>query len=154
MIRVMLRIERATAADADELARIAKAAFESDVKYGAGEPTGPPGYDSPGAHARWMSSSDYYKITRENRIVGGVIVVDHDNGRFEMDGIFVDPASHRQGIGSAAIHFLERQYPRAQRWTLGTPGWNTRTPAFYESLGYRCVGTDEYGGLRYEKRMT
>lgn len=150
----MLRFEKATPADALALARVAKAAFDSDAHYGAAGPGGPPGYDSPEAHTRWMGMSDYYKIARDGAIVGGIIAVDCGDGRYEMDGIFVDPACHRQGIGSAAMRFLEAQYPQAQRWTLGTPGWNTRTPAFYESLGYRCVGADEHGGLRYEKRMT
>jgi ribosomal protein S18 acetylase RimI-like enzyme len=150
----MIRFQLAHFADALALARAAKRAFDSDVDYGASGPGGPPGYDDPVTHMQWMNGCDYYKIEMDGQIVGAVMAHPCGDGRYEMCGLFIDPDFHRQGIGRAAMQFIESAYPAAKRWTLGTPAWNTRTPRFYESLGYASTGHDEHGGIRYEKTVS
>lgn len=149
----MIQFQRAQPHDAEALARAARRAFDSDVEYGAAEPCGPPGYDSPATHQEWMKACHYYKIEVDDQIVGAVLAHPSGEDSYEMCGIFIDPDVHRQGIGRAAMQFIESAYPHAKRWTLGTPAWNTRTPSFYESLGYTNTGLDEHGGIRFEKIM-
>jgi hypothetical protein len=48
---------------------------------------------------------------------------------------------------------MERAFPEARRWTLGTPLWNLRTQHFYEKVGYVKIGMEGSDGVRYEKRM-
>jgi hypothetical protein len=36
--------------------------------------------------------------------------------------------------------FMENAFPKARRWTLGTPLWNLRTQHFYEQVGYVKIG--------------
>ena len=61
-----IRLVKARAQHAAELADISKRAFHTDVHCGSpyDAPGGPPGYDSPRAHARFMKECDYYEILR------------------------------------------------------------------------------------------
>jgi ribosomal protein S18 acetylase RimI-like enzyme len=148
----MIAFQKAQLQDAEALARAAKRAFDSDVDYGAAGPGGPPGYDDPVTHMQWMRGCHYYKIVVDGQIVGAVMAIPRGEDTYEMCGIFVDPDFHRQGIGRAAMQFIESAYPPAKHWTLGTPAWNTRTPHFYESLGY--TGTEQNGEIRYTKTVS
>lgn len=135
-----LRLELAGSEDAEALAEISKRSFESDVEVGLAKPGGPAGY----ASAKWQlemmaRASAYWKILLDETLVGGAIVVSHPRGRYYLARIFLDPAVHRQGIGSRVMQLLFDAYPEARLWNLETPPWNTRTRAFYEKLGFEVV---------------
>ena len=44
---------------------------------------------------------------------------------------------------------IEKNYPFAEEFDLDTPGWNKRTNAFYQKLGYRIVKTE----ARFEEEL-
>lgn len=135
-----LRLELATPDDAESLAAISRRSFESDVDVGLAKPGGPPGYASTKWQLDMMArASAYWKILLDETLVGGAIVISHPRGRYYLARIFLDPAVHRQGIGSRAMRLLFDAYPEARLWNLETPPWNIRTRAFYEKLGFEVV---------------
>ena len=93
----------------------------------------------------------YYKILDDLRIIGGFVVFDKGNGNYKLGRIFIDPDYQNQGIGAQAMEYMEKQFPKAKTWTLGTPRWNRRTQHFYEKMGYVKIGADGPDGVRYGK---
>ncbi len=147
----MIRFQKAKVQDAKELAMASWRAFDNDINYGAPGKGGPPGYKSDRWQSRMMRIGKYYKIMDDYRIIGGFIVFGKGNGHYELGRIFIDPDYQNQGIGAQAMEFMEKQFPRAKRWTLGTPRWNRRTRHFYEKMGYVMIGADGPDGVRYGK---
>ncbi len=152
----IVELRKADLREAGTLAAISQRSFDSDLEIGAPGPGGPPGYDDPDWHRRMMRAGDYYCLVEDGALVGGAIVFDKGSAECELARIFLDPARHRRGIGTAAIALLIDRYPAALRWILDTPAWNPRTRAFYEGLGFTAYGTlmlDEgFELVLYEKR--
>ncbi len=150
----MLRFEKAKPEDAKALTHISGRAFDNDINYGAPGRGGPPGYKYEMWQIRMMTRGGYYKIILEEGvpfIIGGFIVFQNSFGDCELGRIFIDPDYQNQGIGAQAMAFMEKQFPEARRWTLGTPAWNLRTQHFYEKCGYVRIGPEGRDGIRYEK---
>jgi len=155
----MVRFEKAKPEDAKTLALISGRAFDNDVHYGAPGPGpgGPPGCKSDIWQIRMMARSHYYKILLDDNgadLIGGFIIFQNSYGDCEVGRIFIDPEYQNQGIGTQAMAFMERAFPEARRWTLGTPLWNLRTQHFYEKVGYVKIGMGGSDGVRYEKRIS
>lgn len=148
----MIRCEKARPKDAVTLARISERAFHSDIHCGAPGLGGPPGYSSEQWQREMMHIGDYYKVLVGDQIVGGFIVLRKGPREYELWRIFVDPDYQNQGVGTQAFEFLWEEYPLAKRWTLDTPAWNRRTRHFYKKVGFVEVGTDDRGGILFEKR--
>ena len=149
----MIRFREARIQDAKALALASWKAFDNDIHYGAPGKGGPPGYKSDRWQSRMMRLGKYYKIMDDYRIIGGLIVFDKGNGHYELGRIFIHPDYQNQGIGAQAIQFMEKTFPKAKMWTLGTPRWNHRTQHFYEKMGYVMIGADGHDGVRYGKKI-
>jgi ribosomal protein S18 acetylase RimI-like enzyme len=156
----MIRIERATGADAARLTEIQRRVFDDDnkLKPPGGSMEGPPGYDSVAWNAQWIAKTPYYKILLDGQLVGGLIVFDMGQGHYELGRIWVDPAFQNQGIGQQAVQLMFGAFPDAARWTLGTPSWAIRNQHFYEKMGFVRVRETKvdpnlgWSGIEYEKR--
>jgi ribosomal protein S18 acetylase RimI-like enzyme len=135
-----LGLDRAKPADADELAEISRRAFHSDVNCGGVGEGGPPGYDSPQWQKFIMGKGKYFKFLLDGKLIGGAIVFPQGRGHFHLGRIFLDPACHRKGLGTKAMRLVMEEFPSAEKWSLETPPWNTRTRAFYLQQGFRIVG--------------
>jgi GNAT superfamily N-acetyltransferase len=151
--RQAIKLVKARAQDAETLADISKRAFHTDVDCGSPGKGGPPGYDSPVAHAHFVQQCDYYEILLGETIVGAVMGKRRGPRQYECTGLFVDPDHHNQGIATQAFDLLWEEYPLVKRWTVGTPEWNVRTRHFYEKIGFERVGTDGRGGIIFAKSM-
>ena len=153
-------IQRAEAQDAATLTDICERAVHSDAEVGAVGGGGPPGYDSIEWNSQRIAGKfvHYYKILKDERVVGGFISGLRRRGYHVCERIFVDPDCHRSGFGSQAFRRVWDKYPEAQLWTLGTPEWNIRTKNFYEKLGFVQIGfthdVPDWKGRFYEKQMT
>ncbi len=151
-----ITFEKATADDVETLVKLQIAAFHEDARiYPDIKMGGPPGYDSVSETLAKIKQGNFYKILADGQIIGGLAVFNMGRGHFHLDVIFIDPAYHNSGIGTQAIHFIERTYP-AKKWTLNTPGYATRNHHFYEKLGYVKVGEEPFSYftlIDYEKRM-
>lgn len=72
-------------------------------------------------------------------LLGFAVVLRRDDGDAELDGLFVDPAQWRQGIGRALVEQAERIAARdgsANLWVIA----NTRALDFYGACGFVKVG--------------
>jgi ribosomal protein S18 acetylase RimI-like enzyme len=151
-----LSIEPATPADAEIMVKVQIAAFHNDAKLYPGLPLdGPPGYNSVDTFLKKLEECDYYKIVVDGQIVGGMTVYDMGEGHFHLDLIYIDPAYHNRGIGTQAMHFIEKAHA-AQKWTLHTPGYAIRNQHFYEKFGYVKIGEETYPDIvliAYEKQQ-
>ncbi|HVU10382.1 MAG TPA: GNAT family N-acetyltransferase [Phototrophicaceae bacterium] len=152
-----LAFERAASFDAEALLRVQIAAFNNDaVIYPGVALGGPPGYDRIETVLADIAEEEYYKISYEGRIVGGIGLFEREPGHFHLDVLYVDPSYHNRGIGSQAMAFIEHTYP-AQVWTLDTPTYAVRNQHFYEKFGYVKVGArleaDGITLIEYEKHV-
>ena len=116
-----------------------------------------------------------YRIREDGRIVGGLVLhIDEETRRNHLDLLFVTPAAHSKGVGTAAWKEVERLYPETEVWETCTPYFETRNIHFYvNKCGFHIVeffnsrhpdphdpetGEEESyedgGGMfRFEKRM-
>ena len=65
-----------------------------------------------------------------------------------IDHLYVDPAMHRQGIGTALVKFAQTLHPELRLYTFQS---NANARAFYEKLGFRIEEMTD--GTRNEERM-
>ncbi len=149
-----LELKRAEIADVDELVRISKAAFDSDVNVGGTMCGGPPEYDSFDWHVEMMINGCLYAVKKSGRIIGGAILfIDNSDIRILNIGrIFIDPKEFRKGYGLDLMKSIELLMPYVKLLRLETPIWNIRTNSFYKKLGYKEIKRDNEF-IYYEKSI-
>lgn len=144
---------RASIADAPALVDIQIRAFHDDTRLYGVPLDGPPGYDSVDSLIKKLEQDLCHKVIYDDKIVGDIIVYDYGEGHFHLDVIAIDPDYHNQGIGTAAMNYIEAVYP-AVKWTLDTPLYAIRNQHFYEKFGYQKIEEFEADGITlisYEK---
>ncbi len=133
----MIEFCKVLESDAIELTNVAMRAFKDDkVKYGSV----PPGIDTKEQHLSYMKDADYFKILKDNIIIGGIIVFNDTKCNYILGSIFILPELQNRGIGKKAINFIEKNFPEAKKWSLDTPYLSFRNHHFYEKMGYIKVG--------------
>lgn len=65
-----------------------------------------------------MKNSDYHLIKLGNEFVGGVRIVEKQEGVFSISPMFILPEYQNRGIGYAAIQKVLALYPKAITWRL------------------------------------
>jgi len=76
---------------------------------------------------------------RDGELLGFSVVLRRDDGDAELDGLFVEPAQWRQGIGRMLVEEAEQIAARdgsANLWVIA----NTRALDFYSACGFITVG--------------
>jgi GNAT superfamily N-acetyltransferase len=87
-----------------------------------------------------LQRGQVFVATRAGSICGFASVLPRPDGAAELDALFVEPASWRQGIGRALI---ERAIEEAQRMSasaLHVVG-NPHAESFYTATGFERIGT-------------
>ena len=74
----------------------------------------------------------------DSEIAGFAVVLD-ENDRAELDGLFVEPARWRQGIGAALVH-AAAHLARDRGFSLMTVVAEPSARAFYEKCGFVVEG--------------
>lgn len=87
-----------------------------------------------------MDNSDYYLIKFQNEFVGGVRIVEKQEGVFSISPMFILPEYQNRGIGYAAIQKVLALYPKAITWRLATILQEKRDCHFYEKCGFYRSG--------------
>ena len=115
-------------------------AFETDVNVGGTKGDCPPEYDSVEWHEQMAREGHLYQAMIGKDIVGAAVIFpDETNNTVYIGRIFIDSVYHRKGYGIRFMECIEKNYPFAAEFHLDTPGWNVRTNAFYEKLGYQII---------------
>lgn len=137
----MTEFKLAVRANVEDLVRISKAAFESDVQVGADGPGGPPEYDSLEWHYQVQNEEHLYVLLEDGTVIGGAILSgdQEEPGTVYVDRIFVAPQHHRKGYGIELMKQIEALYGERHTLKLDTPAWNMRTNAFYPKCGFHEV---------------
>ena len=92
---------------------------------------------------------------RGDEILGFAVAMPRTDGDFELDGLFVEPARWRQGIGKQLIDHCVMVARSAGAGALHVVG-NPHARDFYEGCGFRLVGVvaTRFGeGLNYCRRF-
>ncbi|HKM34521.1 MAG TPA: GNAT family N-acetyltransferase [Lachnospiraceae bacterium] len=122
----------------DELVKISKEAFDSDILVGAAEAGGPPEYDSVPWHMEMMKEGHLFTAVEGNEIVGGALLFkdEHNSSLLYVGRIFMKPSLYRKGYGMKLMELIESDSPDNTIFKLDTPIWNVRTNRFYKKVGY------------------
>ena len=140
-----IRLVRAEPNDAGQLTVVQARTFFDDRKWmpeaclaRTPNPPGPPGCTSVTWNHEVIEhpSATVYKAMDGDRIVGGLILVDLENGSWDRGRIYVDPDRQNEGNGQAMIRQMFALHPNVKRWQLGTPDWAGRNKHFYERMGF------------------
>ena len=135
-----IRVEPATAADAEALRRAAASAFAVDegLKPEGALPGGPPGPDRLDRQREWIRRWDTYKACLGETLVGGCIVRPRwDAVAFELFGLFVHARYMGRGYGRRLLLTVMDRYPADAGWFLETPDYAVGNHRFYEGCGFR-----------------
>jgi len=130
-------IRLATAAEADEIARIINAAFEIEREFRQGERT------SPAEIRKLMNRETFLVVEQMGRLIGVVEVrIEGTIGYFGM--LAVDPSARRAGVGRALVEAAENHCRGAgcTIMTLSTGEDRTELIPYYEKMGYRVTAIE------------
>lgn len=75
-------------------------------------------------------------------VKGFAAILPRQDGDFELDALFVEPAAWRQGIGGALVEHCTREAKTAGARSLHVVG-NPHAKGFYEACGFETQGTEQ-----------
>jgi GNAT superfamily N-acetyltransferase len=89
--------------------------------------------------AEMIANNQVFVAERGDRILGFATIVTHEGDDAELEGLFVEPAEWRRGIGTALVKAVERE---AQAWGANRLHVlaNRNVRDFYEANGFETLG--------------
>jgi N-acetylglutamate synthase-like GNAT family acetyltransferase len=150
----LIGVSQADESDLPWLAESSKRAYDNE---GFSEhESHPEGYDTVKGHSKLLEFNEYYKITLEEYIVGGVVLAQQGSNQRELVMIFIDPDYKDQGIGTRALKMILGLHPEVRYYTSGAPEWSDRANRFLVNTGFNLVGVcaDEKGQVINWYHMT
>ncbi|MCW9134130.1 GNAT family N-acetyltransferase [Bacillus paramycoides] len=128
---------KSTMEDIEILLPIQKASFKEDLeKYEDFETS--PACETFEKLAENIKKYHHFTILDRETVIGAIDVRGNDE-RMHLDKMFISPFNQNKGAGTAAIQFLENQFPNVKLWTLYTPYLSFRNHYFYEKFGYKKI---------------
>lgn len=152
-----LQIRRATAEDAETLAKVYRSAYRENRELGfpakAGSATS-------GDVSDWIRENRVYVAEIEGGVVGGVRLEVTDPDRVQLSRLGVHESWKGESVGSSLLDYAEkevRDWGYATIW-LTTPGEHPYLPEFYRRRGYEETGAypldyRDYDEIVLEKRL-
>jgi GNAT superfamily N-acetyltransferase len=83
----------------------------------------------------------FYKILKDNILVGGIVVKHTNPGTLFLGPIFIDPEFQNQKIAQKALKLIEDVFPTIDFFELATIAEEKRNVYLYEKMGY--IATEE-----------
>ncbi|MDR3465273.1 MAG: GNAT family N-acetyltransferase [Xanthobacteraceae bacterium] len=102
-----------------------------------------------------IAAGQVFVAERNGAVVGFAVVRPRADGDIELEGLFVDPAAWRQGIGRALVDHCVAFAATANASALHLLG-NAHAEGFYRGCGFETVGTHaaRFGvGLLMRKKL-
>ncbi len=137
--------------DVNEIVRISKLSFHSDISVGGDELDGPPDYDSISWHEQMQKEGKLYSYWLDDTIIGAAILW-ISKEKIYIGRIFIDPLYFHRHLGVKLMELIEELLPNAI-YKLDTPVWNVRTNQFYKKCGYKEIKRDKET-VNYQKDCT
>jgi ribosomal protein S18 acetylase RimI-like enzyme len=135
-----LRILKAELADAKEILRLQKIAYQSEAEIYNDFSISPLTQTLEGIEADFKNQV-FFKAVFENRIIGSVRAFSKEGTCF-IGRLIVHPDFQRQGIGMLLVNEVERSFRESKRFELFTGHKSERNIRFYEKLGYQLFRTE------------
>lgn len=82
----------------------------------------------------------FFKILKNNILVGGVVISHTAPGVIFLGPIFIDPSFQNQKIAQEAMKIIESLYPTTDFFELSTPAQEKGNVHLYEKMGYVIYG--------------
>jgi GNAT superfamily N-acetyltransferase len=83
-----------------------------------------------------------YVAERDKTILGFSVVLIRPDGHAELDGLFVEPAAWKQGVGRRLIGEAERLAARdGAEWLYVVA--NPKARGFYDACGFELAGSEQ-----------
>ena len=89
-----------------------------------------------------IAAGRVFVAERDGAIVGFAAVLPRDDGETELDGLFVEPNTWREGVGKMLVEHCA-QVARAQGSAAVCVIGNPHAEGFYTACGFRLIGTVE-----------
>lgn len=90
-----------------------------------------------------MSGSFFYKIIKEQKMVGAIRVKYGGERSYWISPIFVHPRFQGLGIAREAMRLAEERHIEALVWELATILEEEANCRFYEKIGYQSTGVTQ-----------
>jgi len=86
-----------------------------------------------------LANNEVFVAEIGGRIVGFATIIAHEGNDAELEGLFVEPAEWRKGIGTALVRQIERE---AAAWGANRLHAlaNANVLGFYEAAGFTRIG--------------
>jgi len=115
-----------------------------------------PSYPSAEWVIRDIKKYTYYKVILDNKIIGGLYLVDKNDSTAVIEDFCIEPIHQGQGYGYKVMMLIEKMKPQYKVWKLVTPIYSVGNQALYEKLGYVKVGSSKEDCLdvfEYQKHI-
>jgi len=141
----MNQIIHANIADAEEILKLQKLAYQSEaIIYN--DWSIPPLNQTLEDIKKEFAEITFLKSCNSDRIIGSVRVSIH-NGNCEIGRLIVHPDFQGRGIGTQLMLAIESEFPTAKRFELFTGSKSVRNIRLYERLGYKIFQTKQLSEL-------
>lgn len=103
---------------------------------------------------RLINEHHYFKIIKDDKIIGGFWLHDIDIITIELEDLCILPEYQGNGYGYKVLMIMEDIFPSKKKWVLGTPFYSVRNQYLYEKAGYIKTG-DKANNMvyMYEKNI-
>ena len=137
MNRWLIRVQRASVDDAEEILRLQKTAFMSQAVLYSNFNL-PPLHQSLAALQEEFGRKIFLKALMQKKIAGSVRF-EQINGVVAIERLIVDPACQNQGVGSSLLAKVEAVTPSAHSYRLFTGSKSQKNIHIYQKLGYQIT---------------
>ena len=136
-----MRLIRATAADAERICQMQRAAFSQLLEKYMDFETSPGNESVERVRQKLLQAHTYYYIIEvNNESIGGIRVVDpKDHTAKRISPLFILPEFRQKGYAQAAIRAVEQLHGE-DHWSLSTILQERGNCRLYEKMGYRQTG--------------
>jgi len=136
----MWTIELAARADAEEILKLQKLAYQSEAAI-YNDATIAPLTQTMESITADFEQNLVVKALLDGRIVGSVRAYERD-GTCYVGRLIVHPDCQNRGIGTALMHEIEQRFAGASRYELFTGERSERNLHLYRKLGYRVFRSE------------
>lgn len=133
-----IQLEQATPADAEEILRIQKLAFQSEAEIHNNYNI-PPLTQSLESVLSDFSNFEFYKALIDHKIVGTIKIQLIDKHKLWIGRLVVDPDYQNRGIGKFIMTEIENKFKFVKVFELFTGEKSSRNIHFYKALGYEIA---------------
>ncbi|WBW95632.1 GNAT family N-acetyltransferase [Oceanirhabdus sp. W0125-5] len=146
----MLRVIKAEIKDSDQIAKCTRRAYADEIKkYSNNQMENE--YPLKEEVEEVISKYNYYKIILNEKIIGGVFLVQKNDKTVCIEDFCIDPEYQNKGYGTKVLIKLETMNKHIKTWTLVTPTYSIGNQYLYKKLGYKEVGIGKQDGIEVVK---